>query len=100
MSTSVLRRFTLAGALLIGLAGCTTGYGSRGYDSRYDRYYGDVNGYQAVPYGYAGSNFGWSGGYYYPGTGAVVYDRRGQSRAWSGQQRRYWERRAARRGHH
>jgi hypothetical protein len=96
MVGTVLKRVALTAALVIGLAGCADGYGRRAYNSDYDRYYGNSQGYASVPYGYAGSNFGWSQGYYYPGTGVMVYDRRGVARSWSSGQRRYWEQRVAR----
>ena len=92
-------RMVLAGTMAIGLASCadgdSSGYGRMANNSDYDRYYGDSQGYSSVPYGYAGSNFGWSQGYYYPGTGGVVYSRKGQQRNLSSGQRRYWEQRAA-----
>jgi hypothetical protein len=96
MVSTILKRVALAGTLVIGLAGCADGFGRRAYNSNYDRYYGNTQGYASVPYGYAGRNFGWSQGYYYPGTGAMVYNRRGVARPWSSSQRRYWERRVAR----
>ncbi|WP_310496869.1 hypothetical protein [Sandarakinorhabdus sp.] len=95
-----LGRLTLAAAMAVALAGCSGGYGRMAYNSDYDRYYGDNRGYSSVPYGYSGSNFGWWNGYYYPGTGAYVYNRRGNQRAWSRSQRRYWENRDAHRGDH
>ncbi|MBC7520772.1 MAG: hypothetical protein H7268_06725 [Sandarakinorhabdus sp.] len=91
-------RMFLAGTVAIGLAGCadgySNGYGRMAYNSDYDRYYGDAQGYSSVPYGYAGSNFGWRQGYYYPGTGGVVYSRQGQQRTLSTIERRHWEQRA------
>lgn len=94
MTRSFLTRTLLAGSVAIGLAGCAQGYGLKAFNSDYDRYYGDSNGYSSVPYGYAGANFGWSQGYYYPGTGGMVYNRRGEPRAWNSGQRRHWEQRA------
>ena len=80
MKPTVLLRIALAGTLALGLGACVDGYGgigyAGGYNNQYDRYYGVSDGYRSVPYGYAGSNFGWSSGYYYPGTGGYVYDRR------------------------
>ena len=69
------------------------GYGG-GYTG-WDQYYGDPFGWQRVPVGFIGNGFGWSGGYYYPGNGVYVYDRRGQRRAWNQQQRAYWQPRVA-----
>ena len=93
MKNGLIGRLAIIGALTIGLGACATG---GRYNSDYDRYYGDARGYSSVPYGYVGSNFGWSSGYYYPGTGVMVYNRSGQARAWSQGERRYWERRAFR----
>lgn len=100
------RRIIGAGLILaatLGLAACADDYGNGygygsigyagGYNSEYDRYYGDPYGYRSVPYGYVGSNFGWYGDYYYPGTGVYIYDRRGNRRQWSSQHRSYWENR-------
>ncbi len=93
----------LAATLALGLGACAGGYGgvgyAGGYNPEYERYYGDVGGYRSVPYGYAGRNFGWSSGYYYPGTGNYVYDRRGQQRQWSSREQRYWQNRAQREDH-
>lgn len=100
MAARIFGRMALVGAIAIAIAGCADGYSSgysrMAYNSDYDRYYGNAQGYSSVPYGYAGSNFGWSQGYYYPGTGSMVYTRKGQSRNLSNSQRRYWEKRAAR----
>lgn len=100
MAARIFGRIALAGAMAITLVGCadgySSGYGRMAYNSDYDRYYGNAQGYSSVPYGYAGSNFGWSQGYYYPGTGNSVYSRKGQSRNLSSGERRYWEKRAAR----
>lgn len=91
-----LRSTVLAMSAALGLSACTgygysgvnVGYGSGGY---YD------SGYNSSPYfgsnyggGYGGS-YGWSGDYYYPGSGALVYDRGGRSYRWNQQQQRYWE---------
>ena len=83
----------LASALLLGgcayddygYGGMSVGYGSPYYD---DYAYG--------PYGY--SPYGWYDGYYYPGSGYWMYDRRGDRHRWSDRQRDYWERRRER-GH-
>ena len=88
-------------AATLGLAACAGNYGggygsigyAGGYNSGYDRYYGDAFGYRSVPYGYVGSNFGWYGNSYYPGTGVYIYDRRGHRRQWSSQHRSYWQNR-------
>jgi hypothetical protein len=104
MTSSKTFRAGLILASALGLAACAGGYGGVGYggmayNSDYDRYYGDSSGYNAVPYGYAGSNFGWSGSYYYPGTGNMVYDRGGKQRQWSSHEQRYWQDRAKSHGH-
>lgn len=100
MQHKTLLTLAIAGTLGIGLSACADGYGGRhgglAYNSDYDRYYGDAGGYRSVPYGYAGSNFGWSGSYYYPGTGTYVYDRGGRQRQWSSRQQRYWHDRSSR----
>ncbi len=75
---------------MIGLGACVDGGGYGGSD-RYDRYYGRSSGYRAVPYGYAGTGFGWYGESYYPGTGEYVYDRRGRRQNWNDDQRGYWQ---------
>lgn len=77
---------TLASALMLG--GCAYddyGYGgmSVGYGSPY---YDD--------YGYG--PYGWYDGYYYPGNGYWMYDRRGDRHRWSDRQRKYWEQRRER----
>lgn len=75
-----------------GLSACTDGYGSSGVavgynDVGWDPYYG---GYRADPY------WGWSGDYYYPGTGYYVYDRGNVRHRWTDQQRGYWQGRTQR----
>lgn len=80
----------LASVLVLG--GCTTdGYGHGGVNVGYGSgYY-----YDHYPYGpYA--PYGWYDGYYYPGNGYWLYDRRGTRHRWSERQKRYWEQR---RGH-
>lgn len=75
-----IRAAVLAAAATAALAGCSShggyGYGSSPYPSSY----------------YGGSAyFGWYDGYYYPGTGYYVYDRRGYRHSWNAKQRRHWE---------
>jgi len=77
----------VTGAAALTLAGCD-GYGTGyGWGSGY---YGD--------YGYYGSrpSYGWYDGYYYPGNGYYVYDRRGTRQRWSNDHRDHWQ---GRRGH-
>ncbi|WP_333571181.1 hypothetical protein [Sphingomonas sp.] len=82
---------TIFGAALLGgaaiLGGCMDGGygygGSRvavGYGSAWGSGFGD-------PY------WGWHDDYYYPGTGAYVYDRYRHRHAWNDGQRAYWEQR-------
>lgn len=88
----VLVTLAAAGAL----AGCTIpdGYGgvSVGVGAGYDPYYG--GGYYGGGY-YGDPYYGWYDGYYYPGTGHYVWDRRGRRHAWSDAQRRHWHARRA-----
>jgi hypothetical protein len=104
----IARKLFQIGALVVasmGLSACmdnyaygrAPGYGyGYGYDpGGWDRYYGDPFGWQRVPVGYVGSGFGWNNGFYYPGRGGFVYDQRGVRRAWSAQQRAYWQPRVA-----
>ena len=58
-----------------GYGGMSAGYGSAGY---YDGRLGD-------PY------WGWYGDYYYPGTGAYVYDRNRHRVPWNADQQHYWQ---------
>lgn len=85
------------GGLTFATAACTDGYGYSGVGVGYGDagYYGDP--YGGGGYGYAGTPgyYGWYGDYYYPGTGAVVYDRYRRARPWNADQQRYWQ---ARRG--
>ena len=77
MSVKTMKLAALGLVAAIGLGGCTDGYGSSGVALGYnsgggyydDGYYGD--GYYPASYGggYGSSYFGWSGNYYYPGTG-------------------------------
>jgi hypothetical protein len=97
MTGSKLRRLALAATLALGLAACAGNFGNGyrgGYNAQYDRYYGDANGFRNVPFGYAGSNFGWSRNSYYPGTGVFVFDRSGAQRQWNRREQRYWQHRA------
>ncbi|NLS25863.1 hypothetical protein S2M10_08380 [Sphingomonas sp. S2M10] len=78
---------TIFGAALLGgaavLGGCMDdGYGYGG--SRVAVGYGS---------GYGSPYWGWYGDYYYPGTGAYVYDRYRHRHAWNSGQRAYWEQR-------
>lgn len=92
MTRSVLGRMTFLAAATLAVVACSDGYGYGGlaYNSDYDRYYGDPLGYSYVPYGYSAGNFGWWNGYYYPGNGSIIYDRRGRPRTWSQWHRRHW----------
>ncbi|WP_010546042.1 hypothetical protein [Sphingomonas elodea] len=69
----------LGGAALLG--GCA------------DSGYGYGGGRVAVGSGWGSPYWGWHEDYYYPGTGAYVYDRYRQRHAWSDGQRAYWEQR-------
>jgi hypothetical protein len=82
---------TLASVLLLG--GCAyDDYGYGGVNVGYGTgYYDD---YPYGPYGYA--PYGWYDGYYYPGNGYWLYDRRGTRHRWSDRQRQYWEHRRER----
>ena len=89
-----LKRLGLAGlfgALGLGTAACTDGYGysgvSMGYGTAYaDPYWGGPGGY-----GYAPAAFGWYEDFYYPGTGVYVYDRYRRPFRWNAGQQRYWQ---------
>lgn len=100
MATKNLWRAGLLGLGLLGLSGCddyygrAPGYAYGGYGG-YDRYYGNPYGWRSVPYGYAGAGYGWYNGYYYPGRGAWVYDRRGYRQALPPAHRDYWGNRYA-----
>ena len=105
---SLVRNLALAAIAAVGLSGCATfdpyygasvgvgsGYygGGYGYNGGYAPYgaYGSYGGYGS-PYGSYGSPYGgWNGGYYYPGTGAYVYDQQRRRYPISTAQRRYWE---------
>ncbi|WP_439532599.1 hypothetical protein [Polymorphobacter sp.] len=94
------KKILAVGALVIasmGLGACADQYAygrAPGYDrgyAGYDQYWGDPYGWRNVPVGYSGSGFGWYDNYYYPGSGAYVYDRRGNRSAWNQRQRGYWQ---------
>ena len=70
---------TLAAAASLGLGACST------YDD--GRY-----GYSRVSVGlnYGSPYYGWYDGFYYPGTGYYIYDRRGYRQRWSNRYRDYW----------
>lgn len=86
MIGSRFRGAVLALVAALGLGACS------GYDRGYG--YGGVSvGYASSGhYGdYYGPSYGWYKGYYYPGSGFLVYDRGGKSYRWNGAQQRYWE---------
>jgi len=85
---SMIVRPALIALAALGLAGCST-YDSGGY------------GYSRVSVGLASSYpyYGWYDGYYYPGTGYYIYDRRGSRYRWSERHRNYWESRRPARGY-
>jgi len=87
-----LRKAATAAALAsaVWLGGCAYddyGYGgvNVGYGGGY--YYDDC--YGCGPY----APFGWYDGYYYPGNGYWLYDRRGTRHRWTDRQRDYWQHR-------
>ncbi|WP_193752975.1 peptidase [Sphingomonas endophytica] len=88
-----VHRMTLAallGGLLLGTSACTGGYGYSGVSV------GAGSGFYDDPYyaaGYAPGYYGWYDNYYYPGTGAYVYDRYRRAYPWNDGQRRYWQQR-------
>jgi hypothetical protein len=86
----------LLGGLALGTAGCTDRYGyggvSMGYGGYADGYgYGGPYDGYGYGYGYAPGYFGWSGDYYYPGSGIYVYDRYRRPHRWNDSQRAYWQ---------
>lgn len=90
----------LLAAATLGLSGCAMydGFGgvSVGYgDGYYDGYDPYVDGYGDLYY--SSGYYGWYDGYYYPGAGYYIYDRRGSRHRWSDRHRDYWE---TRRGRH
>jgi hypothetical protein len=82
-----------------GYGGYGGGYSSYGYGSPYGGGYygggyGNPYGYGSA-YGYGGSGYGspyygWYNNYYYPGTGAYVYDSYRRPYSWNGTQQSYW----------
>lgn len=87
MNTLTVRVALLAAAGL-SLGACST-YGPDGYG--YSRVaVGVGSGYYADPY------WGWYDGYYYPGSGYYIWDRRGYRHRWNDHHQNYWH---ARRGH-
>jgi len=90
----MFKRIGMAVALLgasLGVSACATdGYGYGGVSAGYGGFYGDPyhGGYGAA---YAGAGYGWYDGFYYPGTGAFVYDRYRRPQRWNDGQRRYWQ---------
>ena len=116
-----LRAAAVALVAGIGLAGCTTPYGSGvsvgvGNGGYYDPYYGGYGyggypaygagygygsgypgygygvGYPGYGYGYGyAPYYGWNNGFYYPGSGYYVYDVNRNPHRWTDEQRRYWE---------
>ncbi|SFP93981.1 hypothetical protein [Sphingomonas rubra] len=107
VTQQLLKRLGLA-SLLVGFglstAACTDGYGYSGVgvgvaggyaDPYYGGYgnglYGDPYYAGGLSYGGVGSYYGWYNNFYYPGTGAYVYDRYRRPHRWNAGQRRYWE---------
>jgi hypothetical protein len=98
----------LLAAASLGLGGCAynglgvgVGYGS-GYGDPYgySGYGYDPYGYRSAyynPYGYSryGSPYGWYNGFYYPGSGWYVWDRDGNRREITREEKRYFDRAAA-----
>lgn len=86
---SQLRNIVIGASAALVLAGCSS------YDDGYGYGYGGVSlGYNSGGYyddGYYGGYGGWYNGFYYPGTGYYVYDRRGARHRWNDSQRRYFE---------
>ncbi|WP_375290853.1 hypothetical protein [Qipengyuania sp.] len=84
-------RLMIAAVAAMALSGCST----YGYDSGYSRVsVGVGNGYYDRGY-YDRGYYGWYDGYYYPGTGYYVFDRRGQRHRWNRAHQRYWQARRA-----
>jgi hypothetical protein len=87
-AVAVLAPVLLGGCLYDGLySGVSVGAGNYGYGDPYGYPYG------YDPYGgyYGGRGYGWYDGYYYPGSGAYVYDRAGRGYRMRAQDRAYWE---------
>lgn len=104
-----MRLFNLRSAAIIALAGVGLGgcaYNGLGVGVGYGDPYG-YNGYGYDPYGYRsayynpygysryGSPFGWYNGFYYPGSGWYVWDRDGNRREITREEKRYFDRAAA-----
>lgn len=118
MSFTHLRNLALVAVGAVSLAGCAgvgpyygasvglgNGYNDPYYNNGYSPYgsyggyggygsYGSPYGYNSA-YGYGAPSGGWYQGYYYPGTGAYVYDQQRRRVRLSDSQRRYWERQRA-----
>lgn len=85
------------------LAGCTDSYYDNGYYGR-----GIATGYYAGPVGYGVDYYGGYGyprygvynDFYYPGYGAIVFDRYGHRRPWNDAERAHWQYRGDWRGNH
>ena len=60
-----------------GYGGVSVGYGHPGYYGYGDPYYGH--------------DYGWYDGFYYPGGGYYIYDRKGHRHRWNDHHRRHWE---------
>jgi hypothetical protein len=110
---SSLRKLALVALGAVGLTGCATldpyggasvgigsgyydpyhgsGYGGYGSYAGYGAPYGSYGAYGSPYGGYAQPYGGWNGGYYYPGTGAYVYDQQRRRYRINDAQRRYWE---------
>ena len=92
----VLTSVSLGGCAYNGLGmgvGYGNGYDPYGYEDRYYDPYG-YNSYGYSPYGYSryGSPYaGWYNGYYYPGSGSYVYDRDGNRRTITVEQKRHYD---------
>ncbi|RJF85424.1 hypothetical protein [Sphingomonas cavernae] len=84
-----IRTILLALIASAGLAGCAydDGYGYGGVSVGYGAGYYDPWYYDD----YYPRRYGWYDGFYYPGTGYYVFDRKGHRHRWSDGHRRYWE---------
>ena len=72
--------------------GSSYGYGSPYYGASigYGSSYGYGSPYYGGGYGYSSPYYGWNNNYYYPGTGAYVYNSYRQAYPMSSAQRTYW----------